>query len=220
MSSATVTQRIAAKLREALGMDDVDDFLAALQSLPKGELAAYLRNVLADEAAAVEIASLMGAPDASPPAAAAPAPASLPPGGGGFYKKTDLDEEDKWAVGRGKKKGSGGGEKGGGGAPSATPAKAARALVGGASVSHAKPSAKEKRKGASSGTSSLDSLNSALRPGRHPCSCNARRHALITNCAPLRTRNPRRWWRPWIRLLASDGVCSLVGAAQVSRAGR
>ena len=43
----------------------------------------------------------------------------------------------------------------------------------------------EKKKGRqakSKGATNLDSLNSVLRPGRHPCSCNGRRFKLLYNC--------------------------------------
>ena len=56
-------------------MDDVSDFIVALESLPKSELSEYLSNVLGDAAAANEIAVLMGAtaPAASAPAVPTPA---------------------------------------------------------------------------------------------------------------------------------------------------
>lgn len=159
---------VTAKLREAMGLEDVTDFAAALSSIPKDELAEYLNSVLADGVAAAEIATLMGAPAADNKADATPEPVS-----GGFYRKSEYSEEDeKWAVGRGKKKGGGASASS---AAAPAPTKAAHALVGGATVVKGKPSVKEKRRGNLTGASGLDSLRSTLRPGRHPCSCNARR---------------------------------------------
>lgn len=161
--------KVTALLRDALGMDDVSDFMSALQALPKEELGGYLQAVLADEATATQIATLMGA--AADPAAAVPAAArdASPK----FYVKPDLEDDEPFAAGRGKKKG---GSKH---APSSERG-ASSALVGGASVTRSKPSGKAGKEKKS--ISSLDSLQNALRPGRHPCSCNARRHALIANC--------------------------------------
>ena len=158
---------VGAKLRDALGMDDVSDFVVALQSLPKSELAEYLTNVLSDETAAKEIAALMGAPAANVQSTGDSAPSAQ--NGARWHRKGDGDgEEEPFAAGHaGKKKG----HKGGG-----APGRAASALVGGASVVRAKT----KEKGKS--LASLDALRSAMRPGRHPCSCNARRHPLLTNC--------------------------------------
>ena len=51
--------------------------------------------------------------------------------------------------------------------------------MGGATVTKAKPGG---NKGGKASVQTLDSLRNAMRAGRHPCACNARRHALITNC--------------------------------------
>ena len=162
---ASSDDQVSVLLRDALGMDDVSDFMAALQSLPKEELGGYLQAVLADEATAAQIAALMGAAAAP---AAAPAVRDASPK---YYVKPDLEADEPFAAGRGKKKGGSKQQ-----APSSE--RASSALVGGASVTRSKPSKGKEKKS----ISTLDSLQNALRPGRHPCSCNARRHALIANC--------------------------------------
>ena len=170
---------IAAKLRAALGFDDVDDLLVAIRAMPVDSIGDYILTMLGDTPAAREIASLMGSkvPDATPSVATGGA-AAADSASKGFYRKEDLDDDPYAGLGGGGKK-KGGRSTGGSMASSTNPA--ASAIVGGARVSTtpAKP-AKSKAKAAT--TSGLDGLRSALRPGRHPCSCNARRHALLYNC--------------------------------------
>ena len=170
MSSSLADAAIAAKLRVCLGIDDVEDIIVALRSLPLDGLAEYCGNLIADPQAASEVASMLGAPNAKP------APTGASGQVDGYYRKADLDDDP--FAGRGKaKKGAGGkgveGSRGGSNVP------AASAVVGGARVSTA-PAKSKKSKTAV--VSDLDSLGNRLRPGRHPCDCNARRHALITNC--------------------------------------
>ena len=59
---------IAAKLRAALGFDDVDDLLVASRAMPVDSIGDYILTMLGDTPAAREIASLMGSkvPDATP----------------------------------------------------------------------------------------------------------------------------------------------------------
>ena len=83
---------VGAKLRDALGMDDVSDFVVALQSLPKSELAEYLTNVLSDETAAKEIAALMGAPAANVQSTGDSAPSAQ--NGARWHRKGDGDGAD------------------------------------------------------------------------------------------------------------------------------
>ena len=125
---------VNAKVQSALGIDDTTDFVSALQSLDKSELAEYLGNVLGDETAAKEIATLMGA--------VTPAEQKPP---GPPQKASEVD----WSVGtaKGKKKGgNNSASSSAAAAPAASPAIARRALVGGATVTQAKPNAKEKQK--------------------------------------------------------------------------
>lgn len=187
---------LATKLQAALGLDDVSDIVDALRSMPLADLPGYLEVFLGDAAAAMEIAAMLGA--SVPAAAAAPAPApEAATGGARWHQKGRIEEDDPYAAVRTTKKKAGGGSGGGGGSAP---------VVGGASVSvgRSKPNAKGRPgAGGVKGAAGLDALRSALLPGRRPCSCNARRHNLITNCAcSLSWSLPSRPARPPSRVLA------------------
>ena len=186
---------VEAQLRSALGIEDVGDIIAALQSMPTTEIAEYLTSFLGDETAAATIAEELGGAAAKKTApgiastessaavsATASATASAKPAGGsgGFYLKgkgDDLDE-DPFMRAKGKKAVVASQSKCSG-AVVEHPVAAAASVVGGA---RAVSQTKTKAKGKAATAGSLDALRSALRPGRHQCLCNARRHALVTNC--------------------------------------
>jgi alkylated DNA repair dioxygenase AlkB len=169
-------EKIGALLQAATGFDDVSYILEALRALPSSELSSYLENFLGKDQreVALEIAGLMGASPAPSAGADDSAPqADDASARGGWHRKKDLDDAEPFAPGRsGKKKSQNQGS-------ASAPGTASRAVVGGASVVASKPKSGKK---AQQSLSSLDALASALRPGRHVCMCNARRHALLYNC--------------------------------------
>lgn len=182
-------------------MDDVSDFLIALRSMPPSELASYLEAMLGDAQAAREIAVDLGAPveHAEDAAQATTNSLSVRPTGAGFYKKGDLEEEEDGIKGRRK------GKKGGGAKDAQSsfmvPA-AAPPTAGGVKVKAAKPT-----KGRAVKMDGLGALESALLPGRHPCQCNARRHALITNWCGNHRSNPVAEARcEWKSLVHAHGM--------------
>lgn len=139
-------------LQEVTGFDDVADFLVALKSMAPEAVSEYLTDAFGVNVLNDAIAAALGA-------------ASLEPAEqGGFYRKKKDDDE-----GRSTKN-----------TYSKSEPQKGRVPGGGVTVvSH------EKKKGSrrnANTTAGLDSLNRALRPGRHLCTCNARRHALLYNC--------------------------------------
>ena len=177
-----VDAQIGARLKAVLGLDDVSDIISVLKGMPKSELPGYLEAFLGAPDAAAEVAVLLGAQAPLPATATSSAAASkakmgaAPPPGERIHKKADLDDDPYASVQKqGKKKGGSGAC-----ATSASSSTAAAPVVGGATVTRAKPGGKGGKAGGS--TTSLGSIDSVLRPGRHPCACNARRHALLYNC--------------------------------------
>ena len=156
---------------------DVGDLLEVCSALEdKEDLTTYLQAFI-DDAAAVEAVAArivaergnqQPADQPSGAAAAAAAPPEPPPTGAKVYRKQD-DVEEYFAGKPGKAK-----AKGAAAPAQAAPAKAA--VVGGASAV-----APRKSKKAMS-AKGIEGLGRALREGRHPCDCNARRHELLCNC--------------------------------------
>lgn len=163
------------KLKAASGWDEVDDLLFALRSLPVAEIAGYLSALLGEMPATAEIANEIAATsgsevDDTAGSAAAFLAATGTPNAGHFYRKSDEGEGGSQM--RPTKGGAAHGDK-----------KVARSeLVGGATVAVQKRSAKQERHAARKGSTGLDALRTTMLPGRQPCLCNARRHALLCNC--------------------------------------
>ena len=166
-------ERIAQRLRAAIGFDDVSDIISVLRSLPPTELRPYLSDFLGEgehaDAIAAELLGSVAPPPAPAPAAARTAQATGGAADGQWRRKAVADEVDN-PFARGTKQHQ---QQ----APAAAPVSAAP-CVGGVSVSKGK----SKKGGGGSGLSSLASLDSALRPGRHLCRCAARTHKLLYNC--------------------------------------
>ena len=161
-------------LQQAMGFDDVEAIASVLKSMPPGDVKAYLSSMLGETEAAEKIAFTVLGRSGSTVDVSSKAASSAPPaqaGDGRWHRKKADDDADPYATSRGSK------GQHSSAAREAAPAAAPR--VGGVSVTKSKPKSKP---GGGGGLSSLASIDAALIPGRHPCRCAARRHALLYNC--------------------------------------
>ena len=171
---------LASLLKLSTGMDDVTDLLEVLGALEDADVTMYLQAFVPDAAKADEVAAKVVAGRAaekqaaaaatSTEAATAAAPsAEVAPAGTTAYRKSDAAEEFLF------------GGKGKAAKAKEGPAREGPPVVGGAAAvpSQRKSSKKQQQVVTAKG---LDSLGRALKPGRHLCDCNARRHDLLYNC--------------------------------------
>ena len=153
---------LAVRLSEKLGLDvdTANDYLSAMRPMELNDIIENIAAMIGDaKEAKLLAAEIKGVP---PPEAEASTASGDSQKGEGYvvYRKAD-EADDAPRKGKGR----------------ANKASASAPVVGGASVAHSK----EKKKKRTT-TGALDALHSTLLPGRHPCPCNARRHALLYNC--------------------------------------
>ena len=160
-------------------MDDVSDLLEVLGALEDADVPMYLQAFVPDAAKADEVAAKIvagraaekqvAAAAASTETATAAASAEVAPVGTTVYRKSDAAEEFLFG-GKGKAAKSREG-----------PVREGPPVVGGAAaVTSLRKSGKKQQQAVTA--KGIEGLGRALKAGRHPCDCNARRHELLYNC--------------------------------------